>query len=1507
MAAGQLGAPLFPTHELKDKRRDEAARWGFGKAMDAWNRHEYPKAVGMFRQYLEDYPDSPWAAEAALHVGCDAAYNGRTSEAETIFSKLIAEHQGQEHPGARMLLNKARQRLAVVEMEQNNLEGAALHLRDLLRESPDWRHRTYASHWLVRLSKLAAAREALANCGAEALAYALRSQGRAAAAAQVQTNFPPTMRGHSLASLAELSAGQGLEVAALEVTPAEVPALSLPAILQVRPHAPARTGHYWVLDKVQGDRLELYDPQSERRMHQTVEELAREWTGRVLVFSKGGPLPGRRLQAQEMEESSGRCCGVPRNEADLGCPGIGSYPPGLNLIGLVQAIAAGSQGGGGSPPGGCAGCAPGGAPQWSVNVISMNLFVSDMPLWYNPPIGPSVSIQLCYNSQSAIAQNEPFGNKWQFNYATYLVVDTAGTVTVFMPDGRRDAYTPNGSGGYSRPYKVFNTLSQLAANHFELRFPDDTVYVYQIPPGTGSQQPFLTEIRDAHGQQVSLAYDSNVRLTTITDAQGLVTTLSYSAFGLVTNVADPFGCNASFEYDDNLNLTRSTDMGGYWSSYTYDTNVYLTSISDERGSSSFRVEPADGIENGPNPYPPPGGAMFQNYRITITDPLGHSSEYHYDGYSSYAWYVSPRDYVPWRSDSENNFSLNVPKTTYSFEQVNFARQGEVSGIDDPAGGVTQFSYDTTVGQVASVTDAHGHTWSYLYNPMGRVTQATDPLGTSTSYSYATNAVDLVGVLDGLGQTRLSYDAQHDLLSLTDALTNTTTFAYNGFGQLVQKVDALAITNEYLYDSSQRLSELRRAGMTVAGCTYDTVGRVRTRTDASGLTLTNDYSGLNQITRVTYPDGRFESYAYSTCCPGLLDSTTDCAGRTTVFIHDNLKRLIQTINPEGGATQLAYDANGNRSQLIDANGNVTTFSYDLANRLVGKTYADGKGPSFGHDLAGLLTNRTNARGVVTTYTYDANHNLRTTSYSDDTPGVTNTYDAFNRLTAVTDGVGVSTYAYNANSRVTRFDGPWPDDTITYTYDALGRRTSVGAQGSQSTSYDHDALSRVTAVHVGPQSYVYTYAAASPLVQRLDRPNGSFTTCQYDGLNRLTGVSNRRSTGEVINEFLYAYDAQDMRASETVSNGLSLTLTNQQVTYNYNRLNQLLASAPAGQAFAYDDDGNMTGGFAPSGEAFSAAYDAENRLKTITVGSAGQLRRADYSYSGYGLLAEAREYLNLSLSNDTRYVRDGFLTLQERDSGNQIAREYEWGRHLGAGIGGLLHLAYAGQDYAYCYDGKGSVVTVLDATQASVAAYAYDEFGSPLGKLGTFEQPYRFSTRPYDENTGLLQYPYRAYAPALGRWLSRDALGEQKDGCLYPFVGNSPVQRVDSLGLQLSASGPADPSITTIVCDGKGGIRPQYGTDNGFLTDPCVIDCIFEHELSHARDVLGFNPGLCLGKADGTQIIGEAYNGELNQSERMAYTVELACLSYPYSKPCFKCDRASIWEAIRNARYQRDQYK
>ena len=110
-------------------------------------------------------------------------------------------------------------------------------------------------------------------------------------------------------------------------------------------------------------------------------------------------------------------------------------------------------------------------------MVSLNLYATDTPLWYASPVGPPVEIKLSYNSQSALATNEPFGNKWQFNYASYIELISGGQAVIFMPDGRRDAYLPDGTGGYTRPYAVFNTLVKISQNNFLLAFPDGRVWI----------------------------------------------------------------------------------------------------------------------------------------------------------------------------------------------------------------------------------------------------------------------------------------------------------------------------------------------------------------------------------------------------------------------------------------------------------------------------------------------------------------------------------------------------------------------------------------------------------------------------------------------------------------------------------------------------------------------------------------------------------------------------------------------------------------------------------------------------------------------------------------------------------------------------------------------------------------------------------------------------------------------------------------------------------------------
>ena len=108
--------------------------------------------------------------------------------------------------------------------------------------------------------------------------------------------------------------------------------------------------------------------------------------------------------------------------------------------------------------------------------------------------------------------------------------------------------------------------------------------------------------------------------------------------------------------------------------------------------------------------------------------------------------------------------------------------------------------------------------------------------------------------------------------------------------------------------------------------------------------------------------------------------------------------------------------------------------------------------------------------------------------------------------------------------------------------------------------------------------------------------------------------------------------------------------------------------------------------------------------------------------------------------------------------------------------------------YFYDGNGNVGQLLayDATGPTVNAapaahYEYDPYGQLVNWTDTLANPFRFSTKWFDAETGLGYWGYRYLSVASGRWATRDPLGEAGGGNLYAYV-NSPGNCGDPLGLE-----------------------------------------------------------------------------------------------------------------------------
>ncbi|MBU1983962.1 RHS repeat-associated core domain-containing protein, partial [bacterium] len=93
---------------------------------------------------------------------------------------------------------------------------------------------------------------------------------------------------------------------------------------------------------------------------------------------------------------------------------------------------------------------------------------------------------------------------------------------------------------------------------------------------------------------------------------------------------------------------------------------------------------------------------------------------------------------------------------------------------------------------------------------------------------------------------------------------------------------------------------------------------------------------------------------------------------------------------------------------------------------------------------------------------------------------------------------------------------------------------------------------------------------------------------------------------------------------------------------------------------------------------------------------------------------------------------------------------------------------------------------------VAHYEYDPYGNRTNEpaQGEPEQPFQFSTHQFDPETGLLYAKNRYYSSRLGRWLTRDPIGEGVGENVYAYAGNVPILRLDPLGLDDIGPAPYD---------------------------------------------------------------------------------------------------------------------
>ena len=336
--------------------------------------------------------------------------------------------------------------------------------------------------------------------------------------------------------------------------------------------------------------------------------------------------------------------------------------------------------------------------------------------------------------------------------------------------------------------------------------------------------------------------------------------------------------------------------------------------------------------------------------------------------------------------------------------------------------------------------------------------------------------------------------------------------------------------------------------------------------------------------------------------------------------------------------------------------------------------------------------------------------------------------------------------------------------------IGHNFQTCPNGTQ-TSYGYDAASQVqnilhkiTATNTPINNADYLYNAVGNRTQLTDRRGAQ--SFGYDTLDRLTSASHPL----LGTPQSFAYDPVGNRTT-----GGSVVNAGNQLT------------ADAAHAYQYDDNGNLTRKtLLATGNFTQYTYDAENRLVKVEDFVAGNPTPAftsTYRYDGLG-----RRIEKVANGQTTRYIYDGEDILLEYDGASALLARYTHG----PGIDEPIAVTKGGSTFFYHQDGLGTVTDLTDATGATAKSYAYDAYGNIVDQTGTIEQPYTYTGREFDVESGLYYYRARTYDSASGRFLQQDPVGIEEGRNMYVYVENRPTRYNDPHGLYTVLPGVPMPS-------------------------------------------------------------------------------------------------------------------
>lgn len=636
--------------------------------------------------------------------------------------------------------------------------------------------------------------------------------------------------------------------------------------------------------------------------------------------------------------------------------------------------------------------------------------------------------------------------------------------------------------------------------------------------------------------------------------------------------------------------------------------------------------------------------------------------------------------------------------------------GLLTSVTDPAGRTSSYAYDVNK-RLSSYADPAGGAVTNVYDSAGRITSQTDQNDRTTTFTWDgkneahTTAPDggvwtdvyagnvLMETIDPYGKS-ITYDYDRHLrpVAITDQRGNTTEMTYDSAGRMLTRSapSALGYTESWTYDSAGNITGHTDGRKNKTTYTYNTSNQLTSNTDPLGGRTAYTYTALGSLETVTTPRGKVTMYGYDTA--GNRTSVTTPLGEKTTFTYDKAGRILTKTDPRGNVTG------------ADPAAHTTTYAYDGRGLLRSATDPLGRTTAYEYNGAEQLTSAKNPAGDTTTFAYDdAGHLTRTTDPSGDS--VTRTYDASGRLLSRTDATGgKTTYTYDKVGRLLSSVSPRGNatgadpaaHTTSYTYDAAGNTIEVTGPTGASTTTTYDAINRPLTV-TDPLDHTtgYTYDANDNVTKITDAA-GETVSSVYDKNNRLTS-----STNQLGRTTTYAYDADSNLLSRTSPLGHK-----ESWTYDADG-RQATAVDPRGNAsgadpaqytttYGYDPAGNPTTVTDPLGGVTTTAYDAVNNVVKQTD---ADKRGTAYGYDKLDRLTE----VTAPGGAVTTYGYDTVGNVTERTdaNGHVTTYGYDAARRLTSVTDPLK------RETTYAYDAAGSLTK--KTTPRGSTGYIYDPRG------------------------------------------------------------------------------------------------------------------------------------------------------------------------------------------------------